>query len=94
MTPISASNLIFHEFVGLRVTVVESSDPSLKGLEGEVVDETKNIFKIRTVRGYKALPKSVVTLRVEMPTSSTLVIDGSRLLGRPEDRIRRMRRGR
>lgn len=94
MAPISASNLIFHEFTGLWITVVESSDQSLKGLEGEVVDETKNMFRIRAAGGYKSLPKSVVTLRVKMPDSSSQVVEGRRLLGRPEDRIKRMMRRR
>jgi len=94
VAPISASNLIFHELIGLWVTVVESSDPTLKGLEGEIVDETKNMFKLRTRSGYKALSKSAVTLRVKLPDSSTVVEEGRRLVGRPEDRLRRMMRRR
>ncbi len=91
---VSASNIVFHELVGLKVTVTESSDDTLKGLSGEVIDETKNTLKIISSGGSKIIPKSTVILQVEMPDGTHATVEGKKIAYRPEDRIKRMRRGR
>lgn len=91
---LTASNIFFNEFIGLNVTVLESSDDTLKGLSGEVVDETKHTLKIRSSRGFKTISKAVVTLRVELPDGESVTVDGRKISYRPEDRIGRMKRGR
>ena len=37
-------NFLKQEFIGLPVRVVECSDTTMKGMEGEIIDETKNML--------------------------------------------------
>ncbi len=43
---ISSKNIFYHELIGLELKVVDSSNPSLTGLCGTVVDETKKTLTI------------------------------------------------
>lgn len=86
----SKANLGAHELIGLRVKVADSSDPSLVGLEGLIVDETKNTFLLETERGRRRLLKAVCTLSFELD-GEEVVLEGPALLRRPEDRIRMLR---
>ena len=36
-----------HEFLGLKTKIIDSTDKTLIGREGVVIDETKNMLKIR-----------------------------------------------
>jgi len=44
-------DLLRIEFIGLKVKIIDASDKNLVGVEGEVVDETKNTFLIRIPKG-------------------------------------------
>ncbi len=88
----SAMNIMFHELIGLRISVVKSSEDSLIGLSGEVVDETKNTLRVKTKNGLKIIQKSIVTLKIELVDGSFVTVDGRKISYRPEDRIARMRR--
>ena len=43
---ISSNNIFYHELIGLELKVVDSSNDSLIGISGTVVDETKKTFLI------------------------------------------------
>lgn len=43
---ISSNNIFYHELIGLELKVVDSSNDSLIGIRGTVVDETKKTFLI------------------------------------------------
>ncbi|ADC46711.1 ribonuclease P subunit P29 [Methanobrevibacter ruminantium M1] len=43
---ISSNNIFYHELIGLELKVVDSSNPSLIGLCGTVIDETKKTLLI------------------------------------------------
>ena len=88
----SAINIMFHELIGLRIIVVKSSVETLNGLSGEVVDETQYTLKVKTNNGLKIIPKSVVTVRIELVDGTFATVDGRKILYRPEDRITRLRR--
>ncbi|MGC8496180.1 MAG: ribonuclease P protein component 1 [Candidatus Micrarchaeia archaeon] len=45
--------IVLHELIGLDVKVLKSSDRFVEGVEGTVVDETKNLLVIRTRDGNK-----------------------------------------
>ena len=45
---ISSKNIFYHELIGLELKVVDSSNPSLIGLQGTVIDETKKTLLIET----------------------------------------------
>jgi len=84
---ISKGNLACHEWIGLKVEVVEGSDRSRIGMKGKIVDETKNLVVIEGKFGEKKLPKREVKLMVELGKEKVL-LDCSKLVQRPEDRIK------
>lgn len=43
---ISSKNIFYHELIGLELKVVDSSNPSLIGLRGTVIDETKKTLTV------------------------------------------------
>ncbi len=88
----SVINIMFHELIGLRITVVKSSEDTLNGLSGEVVYETKNTLRVKTKNGLKIIPKSIVTVRIELVDGTFVTVDGRKIAYRPEDRIARLRR--
>lgn len=45
---ITPAELPYHELIGLLVKVDSSCDPTLNGLSGHVIDETRNTIKIET----------------------------------------------
>ncbi len=85
-------NLTRHELIGLGATIVESMNKSLIGISGRVVDETRNTL---TIDGgdhmTKKLLKGQVTLRFKYDHDEE-VVDGKTLVGRPEDRLKKIRR--
>ena len=46
MAGIDPKDIIRHELIGLHVSVVDSTDPSIVGVEGRVIDETRNTLVI------------------------------------------------
>lgn len=86
---ITAENIVRHELINLRVKIAKSTDPSQKGLEGYVIDETYNTLKIETKRGEKIIPKRNCTFLFTLPDKTKVMVDGKLLVGRPEDRIKK-----
>ncbi|MCS7141095.1 MAG: ribonuclease P protein subunit [Candidatus Nitrosocaldus sp.] len=96
MMRIRGDNLHAHELIGLDLTVEGSRDPTLLGLHGRVVYESRNMLHIRVndSNGYriKAVPKGITTLLFILPDGSRRIIEGKDLIGRPEDRVERIER--
>lgn len=93
MSPITPQNILRHELIGLNVKVSESANPSVKGVRGAVVDETRNMLKVRSTRGTILIPKDVATFRFKLPNGVQVDVDGRRLVARPESRLKtRVRR--
>ena len=88
--PITPYNLLRHELLSLKVKVKSSTDPTLVGVKGIVIDETYNTIKIETSNGKeKTLPKKNCVFVFTLPNKSKVEVDGKLLLGRPEDRIKK-----
>lgn len=88
--PITERNLVRHELCGLKVKVVDSTDPTQKGIKGTVIDETYNTIKIETLDGKeKVIPKRTSTFIFTLPNKKRVEVRGEILLGRPEDRIKK-----
>jgi len=84
---ITAKNIQFHEWLGLKAEVAESTDKNREGIKGKIVDETKNLVVIETNEGEKKLPKREVKLMVWLGKEK-VPLDCSQLTQRPEDRIK------
>lgn len=84
----SPRNIAQHELIGLRVTVVDARNKSLIGIQGEIVDETKQTFVIETKAGEKKVLKKDVHFKTKIGDQE-IIIQGEILVGRPEDRIKK-----
>lgn len=87
---ITQQNVLAHELTGLAAQILDSKDLSLRNLHGKIVYETKNLLMISKDQKLVNVPKSIVTLSLRLPDGSDCVINGSDLVGRPEDRIQRL----
>jgi len=84
---ITAQNVQAHEFIGLDVKIIDSSDPTLIQLTGRVIFETRNTILIRTSSAINQIAKKALK-KIEIRTDSAVYfISGSSIIGRPEDRI-------
>ena len=79
------SRMINLPWISHILNVVNSNDPSLVGVSGTVLDETKKTILIRTESGDLRLAKEVITFTID----SGEAIEGSRVIQRAEDRIGR-----
>jgi ribonuclease P protein subunit POP4 len=87
---ITANNVLAHELIGLDAKIVESTDPSLAGIKGTIVFETKNTLTIRTVNKTRQIAKSAAK-KIEVATQTgACFISGSSMIARPEDRVSRL----
>jgi len=88
---ISPRNILNHELIGLRVKVVKSTHPGYVGIEGVVVDETMKTIRVMKDEGeVKMVPKSCCTFRFKLPSGVIVEVEGNYLVGRPEDRVKRV----
>ncbi len=88
---IAPLNLLSHEPIGLEAKIIQSREPTLNGLEGLVVYETKKTIQIYSKGRLKTVPKDICKFSFRLPQGVAVEVDGSRLLARPEDRIKRLR---
>ncbi|NQU79833.1 ribonuclease P protein subunit [Candidatus Woesearchaeota archaeon] len=69
--------------MGEMLRVTESQNPSLVGIEGKVIDETRHTIEIETKKGIKTIIKDQVTVNI-----NGKIIEGKKLEGRIEERIK------
>jgi ribonuclease P protein subunit POP4 len=84
-----AEELVKHELIGLAVKVVKSENSSQEGMEGEVVDETKNMLVIRSKGAEKKVFKGQSSFIFTLPNSEKIRVNGELLVGRSEDRLKK-----
>ncbi len=82
--------MLKHEWIGLTVEIVDSLDPTLKGRQGRVIDETKNTLVIEEGTRRIRIPKAVVTLKFILPGGKEVLVDGRKIVMRPEERVKRL----
>lgn len=86
----NCENVLSHGIIGLKAKILESSDPTLRGIVGTIVFETKNTIFIRKDSIVRQVAKRAAK-KLQLQTSScACFISGSALIGRPEDRISRL----
>lgn len=93
MTEITPHNILRHELIGLNVRITRSTDPTIKGARGTIVDETRHMLTLVGRARKISVPKSVATFRFKLHNGTLVDVDGTRLIGRPENRLKtRVRR--
>ena len=82
--------VISDELIGRTVTITECTDPSWVHQTGLIIDETQQTFLIEIEKKQKRIAKQTATFAFEYHGKKTIV-KGSRLVYRPEDRIKKTR---
>lgn len=93
MTEITPQNILRHELIGLNVRVTRAKNPTIKGVQGTVINETRNMLTLVDGGNRLMIPKNIVTFRFKLPSGVLVDVDGDRLVGSPENRLKtRVRR--
>jgi ribonuclease P protein subunit POP4 len=83
-------NLLQHELIGLQITVDGSTNGTLVGLHGTVVNETRNTLVIENEqRVEKRVSKAGNWFIFTLDDGVRVRVKGERLVARPEDRIKK-----
>lgn len=80
------TNVINLPWIARNLSVIDSSDPSLVGVSGLILDETKRTISLDCNGHNIKLAKNVIHFTLD---NNTEKIDGSLVSQRPEDRINR-----
>lgn len=79
------------ELIGLMATITASSDPTLVGRSGVIVDETLHTLRLREGGGGSMLvPKVACSFAIATP-KGTVTLPGAAIEFRPEDRTKKVR---
>ena len=73
------------ELIGLDVKIIESENRFNKGIKGKIIDETKNMFIIKTKETIKKIIKNQCVFEFK---EKNMQINGKSLSTRPEERIK------
>lgn len=77
------------ELIGCSIQILDAKNKSLIGIQGKIVDETKNTFTIETKdHSRKKLIKNQITMKIKMKNQA-IEIEGKGIVGRPEERIKK-----
>tara|TARA_B100000287_G_scaffold213851_1_gene201819 strand:- start:501 stop:755 length:255 start_codon:yes stop_codon:yes gene_type:complete len=82
------SQMMNMPWLSRRISVIDSTDPTLVGVYGTVIDETLRTISVQTNSGKITLAKNVIRFTIENEE-----IDGSEVGQRPEERIAKRYRG-
>lgn len=83
---ITKENIASHELIGLQAQIVESTNKQLIGLAGKVIDETKFMFTLNTLKGNKKIPKETARWKFSFNNDDT-EIEGTKLVKRSYERV-------
>jgi ribonuclease P protein subunit POP4 len=84
------NSIIREELIGRKARIIACSDPSWITISGKIIDETKNTFLIEVNNKPKRIAKKIAIFEFSHQGRKTIV-EGSRLIYRPEDRIKKAR---
>jgi len=72
------------EFIGAKIKVMNATNKSLQGIEGSIIDETKNAFKIASSNQ----EEKIVLKKGAVFMINNNIINGNEIIKRPEERIK------
>lgn len=76
------------ELIGTHIKITNSKNKSLIGLQGKIVDETRNTILLSTNEGDKKIIKDQVEFDF-FTENKVMKIDGKSIVSRSEDRIKK-----
>ena len=68
--------------------IIDSKNKNLIGIQGEIIDETKNTLKIKDNDKVRTILKKQVILKISNGKNE-IQTSGELLVGRPEDRLKK-----
>ena len=74
------------EFIGLKIKIEKANNKDLLGIEGNIINETKNTFEISNSNSNKS--KKVVMKKDCVFLINNQRINGNKIIRRPEERIK------
>lgn len=88
---VTRRNLLFSTFIGLPVRIINSSQRGLVGLEGTVVDETKNMMTVEKSDGSEVkVQKKACVFRFALDSGENADVDGNSIVFRPYERPKKV----
>ena len=75
------------EIIGWNAKIVSSKNKANTGIEGKIIDETKNTLTLKTQKGKKRVIKKNIVISFKMKKNE-ITINGEKLQGAPEERIK------
>jgi ribonuclease P protein subunit POP4 len=84
---IDVNDIVKHELIGLKTKVVDSKNKANIGIQGKIIDETKNTIIIQSKGDKKKLFKTNITIDVQV-NNKIVRINGKLLVGRPKERVK------
>ena len=87
----SYDDVIKGEYIGRIVKVSYNNISNDKQIEGLIIDETKNTFKLLTKKGTKTFLKKNIIFKDKYYDESYQV-EGKLLIGKPEERLKKKKR--
>lgn len=89
----------YHELIGLEVEVENLFNLSYHKMTGTIIDETKNMFKIKTLENkLKMIPKRGLIFIFKIPRKLTnnndtvIKINGNNLISSPQNRTKSLKK--
>ncbi len=83
-------NIARHELIGLKVRVADSANKYYVGIEGRVVNETKNMLIIECRDGKeRKVAKKGTVFWFWLPDGAIVEVNGNLIIGRPEERLKK-----
>ncbi|MCE4608203.1 MAG: ribonuclease P protein component 1 [Caldisphaeraceae archaeon] len=90
---ITPENIFYHELIGLNLVVLRHLDPSLEGVKGKVLYETKYTIKVWDGTKEKTILKSGARFLFYLQDGRGAIVDGEKIVGAPEERAKKYIRG-
>ena len=75
------------EYIGLLVKIIGAKNKTMIGIEGTIIDETKNMITIATTAGTKQVIKKDAVLQIQYDKKK-INLRGDLINKRPEERIK------
>jgi len=69
--------------IGRKIKIMKSRNEENIGIQGTILDETRNTLLVETSKGQKIIVKSGNQFKID-----DNIIDGNALVGKPEERIK------
>ncbi len=80
--------LLSKGLIGLQTRIIDSQNNHNLCINGKIIDETKNIIKIKTGKTEKQFIKKQNKFEITI-NDKKIIINGHHLIGRPDERIKK-----